>query len=81
MSGQPNDLVDEFYASRVIVAGMDIARADVDGCDPLVREDLHEEMELVVHDAVEAGLTHIYSDAVRILESLADLGSRIQYLG
>ncbi len=81
MPCQPHDLVDEFYASRVIVAGMDIARADVDGCDPLVREDLHEEMKRVIRDAVEAGFTDIYADAVRILEGLADLGFRIYYHG
>ncbi len=71
---QPHELlIKEFHASRLILAGLDIARTDIDGDDPLLREDLHSELELVIHDAAQAGLTDIYTDAVRILERLADL--------
>ena len=77
MLEQPHEpLIKEFHASRLILAGLDIVRADIDGCDPLLREDLHSELELVVCDAEQAGLTDIYTDAVRILERLADLAAR-----
>ena len=72
LNHQREPLIKEFHAGRVILAGLDIARADVDGCDPLVREDLHSELELVVVDAAEAGLGDIYAEAVRILERMAD---------
>lgn len=76
MPNQPLEpLIKEFHASRLILAGLDIVRADIDGCDPLLREDLHSELELVVRDAEQTGLTDIYTDAVRILEGLADLGA------
>jgi len=77
MLDQPDELlIKEFHASRLILAGLDIVRADVDGCDTLLREDLHSELELVVCDAAQTGLTDIYTDAVRILERLADLAAR-----
>lgn len=77
MLNEPDELlIKEFHASRLIVAGLDIVRTDVDGCDPLLREDLHLELELVVCDAEQTGLTEIYTDAVRILERMADLAAR-----
>ena len=77
MLDQPDELlIKEFHASRLILACLDIVRADVDGCDTLLREDLHSELDLVVCDAAQTGLMDIYTDAVRILERVADLAAR-----
>ena len=76
LSNPQEQLIKDFHTCRLVVAGLDIVRADIDGCDPLLREDLHSELELVVCDAEQAGLTDIYTDAVRILERLADLAAR-----
>lgn len=70
----PQDLlIREFHASRIILAALDVAKADVDGCDPLLREDLHVELARVLDRAAAVGLSGVYHDAVRILEVLADL--------
>lgn len=66
-------LIREFHASRVILAALDIAKADVNDCDPLVREDLHVELERVLACAAADGLAGVYQDAARILEILANL--------
>jgi len=70
-------LLREFLASRMILAALDIAKADVDGGDPLVREDLHVELARVLGCAAADGLAGVYHDAVGILEALADVEAQV----
>ena len=69
-------LLKDYHARRVIMAALNIAEADVNGADPLVRKLLHLELERALRDAAEAGLPRIYRDTVRILETLAELEAR-----
>ena len=69
-------LLKDYHARRVIMAALNIAEADVNGADPLVRRLLHRELERALRDAEEAGLPGIYRDTVRILETLAELEAR-----
>ncbi len=66
----------DYHARRVILAALNVAAADVDGCDPRVRGLLNLDLARALEDAAGAGLPRMYRDTVRILETLSELETK-----